>query len=477
VPLLVTPGNVNQRFSNTEQTIEWSRGCMPLFTAASFRHENISCWCAMAKRPECRQLLAKAAAAAVGALLAAGADASIKHELERTPLAEAAARGHPEVLQVLLEHELQQAKEPQQQQQEGGAARQLAALLHQLGVHALDGCNGSTWRLLVTLAADRLGVARMHSLWGSLKQQLQQVQQQPLARGRACQEEEAGMLALTTPIDLVNIWLDCWVPACLELAAQQSNITGPLEKFVEWMHQRQPLPPQPLSQQQQQQQKKKKKKKKRGTSLPGPVSKQHGPLQLVGRPPEQPEMVFFGPTEAASTAAGAVGVAGGADSRAGCVTSSNGSSSSSSSSGREARAKARQAAAAIRNMEPAAAAKASGRPTFCADLGLHPDTAESLPAVAAAAAGAGQWDLCMRLLRQLVMLDEGKGRAAVRSVHAAAGGGGQQRRQHLQHEAQQRQLQAALQVCDALCAAWLALRKQRVAELRECVVAAAKAMP
>jgi hypothetical protein len=35
--------------------------------------------------------------------------------------------------------------------------------------------------------------------------------------------------------------------------------------------------------------------------------------------------------------------------------------------------------------------------------------------------------------------------------------------------------QAALQVCDALCADWLSLRQQRLRELREAVVAAVAA--
>jgi hypothetical protein len=92
----------------------------------------------------------------------------------------------------------------------------------------------------------------------------------------------------------------------------------------------------------------------------------------------------------------------------------------------------------------------------------------------------------MQLLRELVMLDEAKGRAAVHQVQLRAYAAARWRNQG--HKAagplvlcQQSQhkpdaageLAAALQVCDALLADWLAVRQQRVREVREAVVAAA----
>jgi hypothetical protein len=96
----------------------------------------------------------------------------------------------------------------------------------------------------------------------------------------------------------------------------------------------------------------------------------------------------------------------------------------------------------------------------------------------------------MVLLRELVMLDEAKGRAAVQQVQLHTYTAGRWRKQGHKIDGlvvppKQSQdapepaadvateLAVALQVCDALLADWLAVRQRRVRELREAVVAAA----
>jgi ankyrin repeat protein len=453
VPLLLTPGSI-------------TRGHPLLTLAGSSRRFHVlpeSTWTA-------------AAAKAATALLAAGANSSVKSEEGLTPVEAAAAHGHPAVLRVLLEHELLQQQQRQQQQAEGvaaaaaataGSSQPLLSLFKQVGVHALAEGNGHTWHLLLTLAADALGEAGVHSLWSDMKQQLQQ----PLLA--------SGPMRLTylpeRPRTVLRAWFECWAAACKGLAPQQqSGVARRLEQLVVCPHQRQ--------QQQQQQQ-------------PRAASKQ---------PRLARELRMLSSTTAAASGP-AVGV--GAVGRPGKAFklrpgSSSGVCSSSSSSSRAARAEARHLGAeASQRRELEAAAARGDESGVRAALVQLPDRAKSLLTAAVAAGGAGHWGLCMGLLRELVMLDAAEGRqgpdlgredvfhliAAFLELPTQLAPQQQQQevvedpveanRQvilRLQQKAI-RHLQAVYPVCDALLADWLALRQQQQRELRDAVVAAVTA--
>jgi hypothetical protein len=132
-----------------------------------------------------------------------------------------------------------------------------------------------------------------------------------------------------------------------------------------------------------------------------------------------------------------------------------------------------------------AAATSGSEEAVRAALEESPNKAAGLWAAAPAAARAGHWGLCMQLLRELVMLDEAKGRAAVQAVYNAAVGKAasiekppgeeEEEEDRWLLRVREQQLQVAVQVCDAVYDDWLALRQQEFRELREAVVAAAEA--
>jgi hypothetical protein len=120
-----------------------------------------------------------------------------------------------------------------------------------------------------------------------------------------------------------------------------------------------------------------------------------------------------------------------------------------------------------------AAAAANNEQEVQAALQQLPDRAAGLAAAAAAANTAGHWALCLQLLRQLVMLDEAKGRAALVAVHAAMPPSSQRRQRQWQR--QQQQLRDVMQLCEALLEDWSVTEQQQLQDLREAVVAAVTA--
>jgi ankyrin repeat protein len=423
---------------------------------------------------------AAAAAKAATALLAGGANTSVKSKEGLTPVETAAAWGHPAVLQVLLEHELLQ--QPRQQQQaEGvsaaaaapaGSSQPLLALFQKLGAHALSHGDGHTWRLLLTLAADAWGQAGVHTLWRDIKQQLQQTRL------------ESGPLRLRylpdRPRTVLRAWFECWAAACKGLAAQEVGMVQRLQQLVV-------LPQQHQRQHQQQ---------------PRAASKQP-------RLARELRMLSSTTTAAAGAAAGAGGAVGRSGtapnfwhgSSSGVCSSSSGGGGGSCSS-RAARAEARHLGAeASQRRELEAAAARGDESRVRAALGQLSDRGKGLLAACVAAGAAGHWGLCMGLLRELVMLDEAKGRegpapgrddvshlvaAFLRLATQLAPQQQQQQQQEvvehpveatrpaenrLQQEAITH-LQAVYPVCDVLLADWLVLRQQQQRELRDAVVAA-----
>jgi ankyrin repeat protein len=419
VPLLVTPGSVNMRRSWPNDTA--------LHLAAAYRWQHA----------QCKQQLVAAAVRAAAALLAAGADPHAKGRHGLTPLETAAAQGHSEVLQVLLEHEVRQRGLKQRQQ--AGHDQQPLALLQQLGIPALKGGNGPTWRFLLTLAADAGGPGGVRSLWSAMKQQLQ-TQNLGMAGLYAGMPPPSGPPPRDQATCILDAWVDCWVAACRDLAAQRSKVTSRLEQLVIGPHQQQQQ--QHLSrshhnhhQQQQEQQQ----------QLGGPVAA--GAPQLACK-----LQLLQLQQEQLAPAAGTHAT----------ITSSTSSSSSSTTAAPVETSHTPPAAGQLEGLG-AAAASGSLQGMFAA-LWQQPDRAEKLVAAVATFAGSlGRWGLCLQLLRALVMRDEAKGRAAVQDVLASASS----------QNAQQPQRQ--LQVCDALLADWLDMRQQRPRELKEAVVSAAEA--
>jgi hypothetical protein len=406
VPLLVTPGSANKGLSDD----------MPLHLAAAQQWQQ-------AQGMQQQAAAAAAAARAANALLAAGADPNAVGRLGLTPLETAAVQGRPEVLQVLLEHVVQQRV--LQQRQQAGQPQLLLALLQQLGVHALKAGNGSTWRFLVTLAADTGGPEGVRTMWSGIKQQLQG---QPPG--------VAGSQAGTQATSILDAWVDCWVAACRDLAAQRSKVTDRLEQLVVAPHQQQQQQPSSHSHHHEQQQ------QQGGCGAAGPP-KLACKLQLLVL---QQEQLTPAPT---SSAAGTHAT----------TTSTSSSSSSSTTAAPSGTSHTPPAASQLGGL--GAAAAGGSEEEAGAPVGQMPDGMAA--ATMTCAASMGLWERCVGGLRALVMLDEAKGRAAVQDALASASS----------QNAQQQQRQ--LQVCDALLADWLDLRQQQQRELKEAVVAAAKA--
>jgi hypothetical protein len=123
-----------------------------------------------------------------------------------------------------------------------------------------------------------------------------------------------------------------------------------------------------------------------------------------------------------------------------------------------------------------------------------PDRPSELYKAAVAAGEELQWGLCMRLLRELVVLDVATGRAAVKEVHNELTTqmpdpegefvpppvvGFHQQLQvadaYWQFRAQvldKKRVRAALQLCDTLLEDWLVVRQLPVPGLEEAVVTA-----
>jgi ankyrin repeat protein len=237
VPLLVTPTIVNEQYNGCRIRGGDRIECItPLHMAAVCPVPKVQ-----EARPEEVPQLVAAAVRAVKALLAAGADTSVRNSLGRTPLAEAVECGHCEVVQVLLRHEVEQYKQqlekhqhqhqhqqhPQQQQQQQQQQEQqkqkpsAASVLQEVGGKALITGDGRTWQLLMTQAAEILGEQGVHSLWHAFKQQLQQeVQQQQQQR----QQKLLGCAPYQQAVKALDAWVSCWAAAAGQLATQRRQL-------------------------------------------------------------------------------------------------------------------------------------------------------------------------------------------------------------------------------------------------------------
>jgi hypothetical protein len=436
VPLLVTPANANVCFRLAFM------GAIRCYHSAPLEYlARSACLSTQQERP-----WGAAAAKAATALLAAGADSSSISSQGLTPVLAAACWGPPAMLQVLLEHEVQQ----QQQQQQQGSTQPLLALLQRLGAHAVAAGTGSTWRMLINQAVDRLGQEGVHALWGAVKQQLQQ-QLEPLPGIR---EQFMGTADVTREraLHVFSAWSQCWTAACKDLAAQRSGIVQRVEQLVVGPQQHQP--------------------QQGGSARAAAAGK---------RPRLARELRMLEDVTNAAAAAAAAGGRGGNP-----PTTQQGSSRSSSggatSSSRAARAKARsKAAAAFQLTELRALAAGDNKEGVHAILRHLPDRAAGLSAAAAAACGAWHWSLCLQLLRELVMLDEAKGRAAALKVRIEVWekvpgcADAEQQEEEQQQQCTMRLLQASCQVGDAWLADWVTCWREHRRQLRVAVVAAVTA--
>jgi ankyrin repeat protein len=492
VPLLVTPGNANKQF-------DWGGCTTPLhFVATCPRYAypteqgpEVSQPLAAAAARAAEALLAAAAARAVEALLAAGADARVKDHTERVPAVTAVYRGTPEVLQVLLEHEIQHHIEqrrrqqplppplppppPQQQQQQQqqqqrseqqGSQPLVLDILLEVAAVALSRGQANVWSMFACRVADALGEVILTRLWHQAQEQL------------AREEKQQWLFFMVhhTSAHAMEAWANCWAAACKQLAAQRSGITERIEQLVVGPHHHQQQQQLPVTFQ-----------VIRGTSSSIQMTDNRSSSSssssskrprlarelrmLLEQQPQQRYRQRRPPVSAASTLSVLT------------ATDEGGSSS------RAARARARDVSSTERHLQ--AAAVRGDESGVRATLGQLPDRAAGLTSAAAAAGAAGQWGLCMRLLRELVMLDEAKGKQAVRAVHEAVSSRpvpgaepwtvpflfpaseeeGREERAELKRR--QRRLPAAYLICDALCSDWLAVRQEMVRERREAVVAAA----
>jgi hypothetical protein len=438
VPLLVTPGIVNQQYSSGATKLFYTclTGDTPLHQAV------VRPWSQqldMNSGPE-YQAMVTAAQQAVAALLTAGADTSAKDKEGHTPLAVAAAQGKPEVMEVLLKHVLQQyTAELQSQQQQGHDYMRMLQKASAMSV--VHGSN--TWQVFLPMVADTLGEEGVRSMWYGDEQQQPQHQQPD--------EEEGGISDPYKAGRIVSTMLRCWTAAWDNLATQRRQLTGRLEQLVTRPHQQQ--------QQQQQQQ----------------LWSSGGPGSASKRPRLARELrsLSEGPATATKAAAAAAAAAGAGHLTAMAAWGSDNSSSGSSS--RAARARARHTAAAASHMTQLKAAAASG-----SEQGVHaalaqlPDMLQGLSAAAGAAGGAGHWGLFMKLLGEMAMLGETKRQKVQRLCAQGDTAALLSSYVHICFSAGLDE-DTAVDGGDALMADWLALRQQAVRELREAVVAAAEA--
>jgi ankyrin repeat protein len=447
VPLLVTPGNVNMHW-RCDSAAQCGDTLLQQAVTKPWQHGTDS------EHQQWRDQLAAAAAKAVTALLAAGADAGVKDQDGSTTLATAAAEGHPEVLQVLLEHELQRRRRQQQQPQAVSSTQLFPALLQELSARALRAGNVPTWRVLLTTAAEVLGEEGVRALWASLKRPL--LDQQPGAA-----DQKASTLSPADRKSLLSAWMDCWEAACRDLETRQWRVTRRLRQLVHRRHHLEQL---------------------RHAQARRAIKRARlaHELQLIQE--QQQQRVAPDSTSAAA-----------------------GSSRATPGDTRHTTA----AASGMTGLEAAAGFEQGVRAT----LEQLRDRSKGLAAAAAGAAGAGHWGLCMDLLRELVhpvvSPGDGRGKSLRQAVHVVQGAvskkillkqqqGGDgcnaeeeekeeevvwearllklsALKQEVEQQERRAQLQAALQVCDVFLADWLAMRQQQAQEVREDVVAAVEA--
>jgi cytohesin len=465
VPLLVTPGNVNMQ----SEELADSANSTPLHMAA-VRPKRDSIY---QDHPDWKQPVHAAAVRAVEALLAAGADTSVKNAEGLTALG-IAAEDDPQVFLVLLRHELrpllqqQQESSAQRQQQNSAQQQQVPSqqqqqqqqvVTEQPGPHPLRDaammalCNSAgykappTWAVLVEEVVDTFGEAGLQTLWADLKQLMldpEQLAGLPEGLHRALKDHTSAARAA------LNVWEECWAGACRK-HAQRVRAREVLQQLCCHTHQ-----------QHQQQQ---------------------GGRGRAGRPSKRPRLArelrllleqqgpLPAPAVSSFAAAGPCG------------------------STRSSRAGSKQLDTVMRKLESAAVTgDEQGVRAFLEQL---PDRPKALSVAVFAAGRERHWGLCMGLLRELVMLDATKGQEAVHRLHIELShrmpepdgevppmpwldfqdplAAFEAFREHNQREREKKQLRAALQVCDALLADWLAVRQLPVAGLEEVVVTAVEA--
>jgi hypothetical protein len=431
-----------------------------------------------------------AAKPAVTALLAAGADI-MQRQQGCTALTEAAVFGQPEIVQMLMETLLQQHKEqqewqqqqqqlllpkqqpqqqgqlqpeqqqPQQQQQQPHGKSQLMQVLQEAGAHALSWNVDRNWHVVLTLAADALGEEAVRSLCGDLKKQAGDLKQ---LFGGESRDPKVGPDVESRPTSLVTSWTRCWLSAWGDVAAQRSGIIERLQQLVI----------RPFQQQQQEEEQEQQEREQRACVGRGWAIKPPGlPAELAGV--EQQQQLQLQPAPAR-------------------VSSQSGHSSSCNEA---VHGPANSGANVGSLFEVLLIDAASGsEQRVRATLGQLPDShaAAGLLVAAVGAGSAGQWGLFFQLLREVVLLPPAVANVAFAVPKAAAVVHAdmchtKQKAKNLQQQPMQQegvtdslddpmlqlQMEARQEVCDAFFADWLALRQQRVRELREAVVAAAEA--
>jgi hypothetical protein len=462
VPLLVTPGNVNLQYgANQNHT-----GSTPLHVALLFPD---TCLVELGDKEE--QPWVAATQQAVAALLAAGADLTAKDGMERTPLAAAAAGGKAEVMEVLLKHVLQQYKveqqaqqqqrqqeqqqerqrvpppqqqQQQQQQQQGGYMQ----MMQEAGALALATGIG-TWQVFLPLVADVLGEEGVRSLWTGVKQQLRRMEELSGEEGGSWRHDFGPY----TPPHILNLVKESWAAAWGDVLAQRSaGITGRLEQLVV----------RPYQQQQQQAGKQPRLTRELRSLTEGT------PAAAAAASDVQYD-AGAGDGNRSSRAARAMRWPTPGQIQGGAGDSCHRIFGVEVWMPHDQAARGRDLAAEDSTMSQLEAAAARGdEPGMRAALRQLPDGLWGRSAAAAAAAGAGHWELFMGLLRELVQLGQ------VPNPQAQGPEGTNNYLPRIGNELDL-DLATALPGCDLLLTDWLALRQQRVRDLREAVVAAAEA--
>jgi hypothetical protein len=333
LPLLATPTTVNQVSAELGgqrcTLLHWAVASPMLGGAFAFL-------------PAWKHFKVPAAVRAVEALLAAGADTSVKNAEGLTTLGVAAGLD-AQLFQVLLRHELEkqrgQPKQPAQQQQRQTVwqQRQQPAPHPLCDVAVMAFCSSDrphtsdVWAVMADTVADMLGKEVVQALWRDIKQLLQHPQQQAgLAQGAQKALDRLHNMGGC----VLEAWVECWAAAC-----KPAPIVGRLRQLVIDSHKQQQL-----------------------GSCEDLVSMQH---QLTLS--EAPMLLTAAAVESSWAAAK--------------EAATNGSEQG---------------------------VRAALRPLLDKSVGLS--------AAAAAAGAAGHWGLWLRLLQDLVVLNEWQGRAAMRAI-------------------------------------------------------------
>jgi ankyrin repeat protein len=450
VPLLATHGSVqllSQLYGNTRTPVHEAVRC-----GGVQRHP------ASSGAPH-RLVHVPAPIEAVKAVLGKGVDILAKDQEGHTALYDAALRGHKDSLQLLLDHYPWHYLR-QLYQQAGQQGKQLVLdHFEEAGAYALSTPleKGSLWGVLVTAIADNLGGEAVRTLWAALKPRVCNLQQ-PLgseAEHTGGRIEEGNRLASFRRVYVRLVWMRCWVSACAGLAAQPAEVIAHLEQQVSCWRQQAEL----LDEWRERQQRRQQQQQQQQCDAVG-----EGSTTMSTRPPP------VAPPAARAADSGDATPA---------TQPCGGSTSTPPSAG------ARSMAAVMEELE--AAATSGSLQGVQAALEQLQDRAKGLSAAAAAAGGAGHWALFKQLLRELVMLDSAKGpgaglrdspqmhqalldvlRAVEVKLQQRMGAGGAESQGQLQ-------LQALVQVCDALLEDWLAVRQQRANELEKAVEETARA--